>query len=84
MVSRGAAITRKVGEGARARVFQQQGQLLVTVRGTAAGTPKFAGTGVSRGHGRCGGAWFHNEQRAWLGGHKHGDSLHFSPPHCPC
>jgi len=80
MASRGAAITavRKVGQGARARAFQQQGQLL------AAGTPKFAWYGASaedvasvveRGFSRT------NAPR--LGGRKHGDGLHLSPPQCP-
>jgi hypothetical protein len=86
MASRGAVITavRKVGQGARARAFQQQGQLLAATRGAAVGTPKFAWYGASaedvaavveRGFART--------NAARLGGRKHGDGLHLSPPQCP-
>ena len=75
---------RKVAQGVRARAFQQQGQLLAAARGAAAGTPKFAWYGASaedvaavveRGFART------NAPR--LGGRKHGDGLHLSPPQCP-
>jgi len=82
MTSCGMTITAvcKVEQGARARAFQQQGQLLA-----AAGTPKFVWYGASvedvaavveRG--------FAMTNAPWLGGCKHGDSLHLSPPQRPC
>jgi len=82
MTSCGMTITAvcKVEQGARARAFQQQGQLLA-----AAGTPKFVWYGASvedvaavveRG--------FAMTNAPWLGGRKHGDSLHLSPPQRPC
>ncbi|RCV45794.1 hypothetical protein SETIT_9G481600v2 [Setaria italica] len=86
MANLGAAITavRKVAQGARARAFQRQGQLLAAARGDAAGTPKFAWYGASAEDvATVVGRGFARTNAPRLGARKHGDGLHLSPPQCP-
>ncbi|KAK1651828.1 hypothetical protein QYE76_069633 [Lolium multiflorum] len=82
----GVAITavHKVAQGARARAFQQQGQLLAAARGEGGGNAKFAWYGapeadvaaaVEHGFGRT--------NSRVLGHRAHGDGVHLSPPQSP-
>ncbi|XP_062210463.1 probable inactive poly [ADP-ribose] polymerase SRO3 [Phragmites australis] len=86
MGPRGAVITavRKVAQGARARAFQQQGQLLAAARGAGAGSAKFAWYGAPAED--VAAAVKHGFARAnahLLGARSHGDGVHLAPPQCP-